>query len=163
MAKPKKELTRKKVLSCFFITVVGFILLNIAFLFIAAITNGLTALYKLIISNNYPDINTNILVGHISLIISILLIGVISFFVLKSKKIKTIYKATYLMVPLATIYAVIGMFLNQWVILVYLLGALFFISVFYYFKHTKKSWLYYYVLILTSVVMLLVILLRVEI
>jgi hypothetical protein len=154
---------KNKILSAVIVTIAGFIMLNLAFLFVSTIPNGLLLLYVRVISNNYPDINTTIMLGYIFLIFSILLLSFISFFILKSKKFKLIYKASYSIIPLATVYAVIGRTLFQLPIIVYLISALFFIGVFYYLYKTKKPWLYYYSLILISVIMLIGSLLHVDI
>ena len=79
----------------------------------------------------------------------VVIIGIISWFVFKSK-LKEIYKAIYMTVPLAVVFVTIGIFLFQWPIAVYLLGTLFGIGALYYFYRTKQHWIYYYTLILVG-------------
>ena len=157
-----KKSNQKKILSALFISVFGFILLNLAFLFVAGFVNGSLALYKLITSKQL-EINNNIFFGHVFLIISILIILIISLFILKSKKIKTLYKATYFMVPLAVVYVIFGMFLSNFTVLLYIISALIFFSVLYYLHRNKQSWLYYYSLIFISIIMLIMNILKIDI
>jgi len=157
-----KKSNQKKILSALFISVFGVILLNLAFLFVAGFVNGSLALYKLITSKQL-EINNNIFFGHVFLIISILIILIISLFILKSKKIKTLYKATYFMVPLAVVYVIFGMFLSNFTVLLYIISALIFFSVLYYLHRNKQSWLYYYSLIFISIIMLIMNILKIDI
>jgi len=89
-------------------------------------------------------------------------IGVISWFVFRSK-LGVLYKAIFMTVPLAVVFATLGIFLYRWPIAAYSLGGLFAIGVLYYFYRTKQPWLYYYTVILIGITMLLVGLLGVEI
>jgi hypothetical protein len=66
-------------------------------------------------------------------------------------------------IPLAVVFATIGMFLYPWPIAVYLLGMAFAISILYHLYRTHKHWLYYYTVILVGAVMALMTILRVDI
>jgi hypothetical protein len=92
----------------------------------------------------------------------VLIIGIISWFIFKSK-LKSIYKAIFMPVPMAVVYATIGMFFNRLPIVVYLLGALFGFSVLCYIYKKKQSWMYYFSLFYITLLMLLVVLLGIEI
>lgn len=137
------------------------VLLNIAFLFdflFQSLLKGFIGLFIPIDLMNqefswFPPIMHFLFVG---------LIGLISWFVFKSK-LKTLCKAVYMIVPLAVIFATIGMFLGQWPVIAYSLGILFSIGILYYFYRTKQPWLYYYTLILISLAMLITSLLGLEI
>lgn len=150
----------KNILFGLFIAVFGFLLLNITFI-IDAIYQGLVRrIVGLIIPFN-PDSKLYWfpLLMHGSFFV---IIGIVSWFVFKSK-LKDIYKATYMIVPLAAVYVTIGMFLNKWPIAIYSIGILFGISVLYYLYRTKMPWLYYYTLILISLLMFIVQILGIDI
>ncbi len=160
----KGELIKNKllrnVLSAVAVAFFGFILLNLTFIFDALYQGIVRWIIGLFVSLN-PDSNLYWFppLMHVSFVI---VIGIISYFIFKSK-LKTIYKAIYFTVPLAAVFATIGMFLYQWQIASYLLGILFGAAVLYYLYRTKQPWIYYYTLILISIVMSLVALLGVEI
>lgn len=150
----------KNILSALIITIFGFILLNLTFLFDVLYQGAIRGLIGIFMPLS-PDSNLYWFppLMHLSFIF---IIGIISLFVFKSK-LKTIYKAIFLAVPLAVVLASIGMFFYQSPIAVYSLGALFSISVLCYFYRTKQPWLYYYTLILISLVLLISVLIGVEI
>lgn len=150
----------KNILLALAVAFFGFILLNLAFIFDAIYQGIVRGLIGLFIPLN-PDTNLYWLplLFHGSFVI---VIGIISFFVFKSK-LKEIYKAIYMTVPLAVVYVTIGIFFYQWQIIVYFLSILFGAAVLYYLFRTKQSWIYYYTLILISFLMLLVALLGIEI
>jgi hypothetical protein len=80
------------------------------------------------------------------------LIVLISWFVFRTK-LKTIYKAIYLTVPLATVLVTLGIFFYQLPVVLFLIAGLIIISLLYYFYRTKQHWIYYYAVILVSVVL----------
>ena len=151
----------KNILSALAVAVFGFILLNVAFLFDFLFQSLLLGFFGIFVPIDLTDSNFSG-VPPIMHILFIGLIGLISWFVFKSK-LKVIYKAVYMTVPLAVVFVTIGMFFYQWPIVGYLLGILFGISVLYYFYRTKQPWIYYYTLILISFIMLIVGLFGVEI
>ena len=138
----------------------GFILLNLTFLFDAIYRGLLRGFVSIFIPLN-PETNIFWLpqLFHGSVII---IISIISWFVFKSN-LKSFYKATYMTVPLAVVYATIGIFFYQWQLIVYLLGTLFSLFILYYLYKNKQSWIYYYTLILITFTMFMVFFLRVEI
>jgi len=150
----------KNIFSALAVAVFGFILLNIAFLF-DSLYQGLVRGFIGIFMPLNPDMDLYWFppLMHFSFVI---IIGLISWFVFKSK-IKSIYKAIFMTVPLAVVFATIGMFLHSLTLAVYLLGILFALCVLYYLYRTKQPWIYYYTLILISLLMFLVILFGVEI
>ena len=150
----------KNILSALAIAVFGFILLNLAFLFdflFQSLVDGIIKLFTPV------DINMN---WHwfppIKHAMFVVIIGLISWFIFKSK-LRVIYKAIYMTVPLAVVFATLGIFFYQPPLVPYLLGFLFSLGVLYYFYRTKQPWIYYYTLILVALVMLLVGILGVEI
>lgn len=150
----------KNILSAVAVAIFGFILLNITFLFDALYQGIIRGIVNLFIPLT-PDTNLYWFppLMHGSFVI---VIGIISWFVFKSKM-KVLYKAIYMTVPLAVVYVTIGIFFYQWQIIVYFLSILFGAAVLYYLYHTKQPWIYYYTLILISFLMLLVALLGIEI
>lgn len=128
----------KKILTIIGIPLVGFILLNITFLFAALFHT----IFNRLFSGHYEIISRWIPASrHILFAIVIILI---SWFILKSKKIKELYQATYAVVPTATILVTIGIFLYQRPLAVYSLSVLFFGAIIYYLYRKKKPWFYYY-------------------
>ena len=158
--KETRNLIVKNIFSALAVAVFGFILLNIAFLFDALYQGIVRAFIGLFVSFGLNmDLYWFPPLMHISFVV---IIGLISWFIFKSK-LKLIYKAIFMTVPLAVVFATIGMFLYKWIWAVYLLGILFGAGVLYYLYRTKQPWIYYYTLILISLLMFLVILFGVEI
>jgi hypothetical protein len=65
-----------------------------------------------------------------------------SWFILKSK-LRTLFKAIYLPVPLAVVYVTFGIFLYQWLLAEYAICSLFGFGVIFYLYKTRQPWLYY--------------------
>ena len=158
--KETRNLIVKNIFSALAVAVFGFILLNVAFLF-DALYQGLVRGFIGIFMPLNPDMDLYWFppLMHISFVV---IIGLISWFIFKSK-LKSIYKAIFMTVPLAVVFATIGMFLHRWIWASYLVGILFALGVLYYLYRTKQPWIYCYTLILISLLMLLVILFGVEI
>jgi hypothetical protein len=150
----------KNILFALAIIVFGFILLSTAFLLDALFQRLIDLILSIFIKG---DLNMDLAwfppLKHGLFAIVIL---IISWFMFKSK-LKTIFKAIYMPVPLAAVFATIGIFFYQLPIIVYFLGILFFLIVLFYLYKSKKPWPYYFTLILVSIVMLLVMILGVEI
>jgi len=150
----------KNVLTALLVAVLGFILLNLTFVF-DALYQGLV---RAIIRPFSPeDIEMSVKwyppLLHWSFVV---VIGIISWFVFKSK-ISTFWKAVYLCVPVAVVMATIGLSLADWPIVVYALSVLFSGSFLYYFITNKKPWLYSFSVIFVSLALLLMMLTGVEI
>lgn len=150
----------KNVLSALAVTVFGFILLNLAFLFDFIYQSLVDYIVKLFTS---ADINMDwVWYPPFKHVIFIMIIGLITWAIFRTKW-PTLIKAIYLTVPLAVVLATCGMFLYRWPPLALVVGGLFSVGVLVYFYRTKQSWLYFYTLILISLVMLMVTILGVEI
>ena len=160
MKKLLKNPLVKNILSAVAVTIFGFILLNLTFIFDAVYQGLLRRLVGLFIPLT-PDTNLYWLppLFHGSFVV---VIGIISWFVFRSK-LKVLYKAVYMTVPVAVVLATVGIFLYRWPTVAYSIGGLFTLSVLYYFYRTKQHWLYYYTVILVGFVMLIAGLLGVEI
>jgi len=150
----------KNILSALAVAVFGFILLNLAFIFDALFQNVVKRFLRLFTStdlnmayNWYPP------TMHATFVVIICLI---SWPVFRSK-LGTLYKATYMTVPLAVVFVTLGISFYRRPAIAYALGGLFGIGVLYYLYRTKKPWLYYYALILIGLVMLMVGLFKIEI
>lgn len=143
----KKSKLAKNILSVLAVAVFGLILLNLTFIFDALYQGVIRGIVQLFIPLT-PDTNIFWLPGlfHGSFVV---VIGIISLFVFKSK-LKVLYKAIYMTVPVAVVLATVGIFFYQWPIIPYLLGTLIVIGTLYYFYRTKQPWLYYYTVILVS-------------
>ncbi|MFH1182071.1 MAG: hypothetical protein V1702_03885 [Candidatus Woesearchaeota archaeon] len=150
----------KNILSALAVAVFGFILLNLAFIFYALFIGLMRGIIGLFVP---LDENTTIYwLPPLMHALTTAVILLISWLILKSK-LRVLFKAIYMTVPLAVVYATMGMFLYPWPAAAYLLGGLFFLSVLYYLHRTKQPWLYYYTLVLISFLMLMVGVLGVEI
>ena len=155
-----KNPTIKNILSALAVAGFGFILLNLTFLFDFLFQSLVDGIIKLFTT---ADIN---MTWHwfppVKHAVFVVIIGLISWPIFRSK-LRLLYKAIYMTMPLAVVFVTIGMFLGQWPVFAYSLGGLFGIGVLYYFHRTKQPWLYYYTAILIGITMLLVGLLGVEI
>lgn len=155
----KKPIT-KKILLAIAVAGFGFILLNLAFIFDFLFQSLIRSLAMIFIPIDFMGEYSWVPpLMHASFVV---IIGLIFWFIFRSK-LGMFFKATYLMVPLAVVYATIGMFLYPWPLAVYPLGSFFGLSVLYYLHRTKQSWLYYYSLALISLAMLLMGIFGVEI
>ena len=150
----------KNILSVLAVAFFGFILLNLAFMFDFLFQSLIIVILKLFIKGDmfavYPWLPP---VMHVLFVI---VIGLISWLVFRSK-LRVLFKATYMTVPLAVVFVTIGMSLYSWPVSSYLIGSLFAILVSYYFYRTKQPWLYYFTLILISLIMLIGAILGMEI
>jgi hypothetical protein len=140
----------KKILLALAVAGLGFVLLNLTFIFdwffqsaIMALMRIFTPVDLLMVSRGFPPLLHGLF---------LIVIGLISWAVFRSK-LSVFLKAVYMLVPVAVGLATLGMFLYRWPIVVYSLGALFVIGVLYYFYRTKQPWLYYYAVILISLVL----------
>jgi len=79
----------------------------------------------------------------------LVLIAIISYFIFKSK-LKTIYKATYLVVPVAVFLVTLGILLYQQPPVLYPLGFVLCLGVLYFFYRKRLPWLYYFSFIFIS-------------
>ena len=138
----------KNILSVLGVTIFGYILLNVTFIFdtiYQGIIRGIIGLFTPL------DPNMNLYwfppVIHSSFVI---IIGLISWFVFRSK-LKVLYKAIYMTVPVAVVLVTVGIFLYQWPIISYSLGTLLCLGTLYYFYKTKQPWLYYYAVVLVGI------------
>lgn len=135
----------KNVLSALAVAFFGFILLTLTFIFDALFQSLVDWIVKL-----FTSVDFNI-AWHwfppIKHALFVVIIGIISWLVFRSK-LKVLYKAIYLTVPVAVVLATIGMFLYRWPIVGYSVGSLLCIGTLYYFYRTKQHWIYYYTVIL---------------
>lgn len=150
----------KNILSAIAVALFGFILLNLAFLFdfifqslIDSIISPFTSVDFNMTWHWFPPVKHALFV---------VVVGLISLFIFKTKM-RVLFKAIYMTVPLAVVFVTLSIFLYRWPIAAYLLGSLFSIGALYYFYRTKQPWIYYYTLILVILAMLIIGLLGVEI
>ncbi|MFA5745508.1 MAG: hypothetical protein WCX82_01570 [archaeon] len=151
----------EKILSGIGIIVIGYVLLILTFLLAAVFQGLLSRLFGLFIQLNENSPYT--IIPGIMRQLFLIFIFFISWLILHKSKLPDFWKATYLVVPLATIFVTIGIFFYQTPAIVYLLGLIFGVAVFYYLYKTKKSWLYYFSFFFICIVMLLVQFLKIEI
>lgn len=142
----------KNILSALSVAFFSFVLLNLTFMFDFFI-HSLIGLF-------FPG--TNRWFPQMKNIIFIITIILISLLVFKSK-LRELFKAIYLTVPLTVIFITIGIFLYRWPILTYSVSGLILGSIVFYLYRNKKSWLYYYSVILVASVLLIMNLFRIDI
>lgn len=140
----------KNILSALVVGASGFILLNLTFMVFAFVTK----FFELILPFNLVPIS--------GLIAGSVIIAVLSWLIFRSK-LGTIYKATYMTVPVAVVLVLIGISFYPWPWLAITLGGLFSVSILTYLIRAKKPWLYSFSLILVSLVLLIMTLLGVDI
>jgi hypothetical protein len=150
----------KNILSAVAVAGFGFVLLGLTFLFdflFQSLVDGVTRLFTSADFNMawywFPPTK------HAMFVV---IIGLISWPIFRSK-LGVLYKAMYMTVPLAVIFATIGIFLYHWPIVPYLVGGLFTVGLLFYFYRTKQPWLYYYTLILVALSLMIFTLLGGEI
>jgi hypothetical protein len=140
----------KNILSALAVAGFSFIMLNFTFLFdflFQSLADGIIKLFTT------ADIN---MTWHwfppAKHAVFVVIIGLISWLIFRSK-LRALYKAIYMTVPLSVVFVTLGMFLYRWPVVVYSIGSLFGVSVLYYFYRTKRPWLYYYTVILVGLVL----------
>lgn len=142
-----KDHVIKNILLALAVLIFGFILLNLTFLFDALFQSAIRGLVGFFIPLNLTmDLYWFPPLMHGSFVI---VIGLISWLVFRSK-IKALYKAIFMTVPVAVILVTVGIFLSRWPIISYFVGSLLCFSALYYFYRTKQPWLYYYSVVLVG-------------
>jgi len=137
----------KNILSAIAVALFGWILLNLTFLFVFLFQSVIDVAIKLFTP---VDINRAWQwFPPIKHFLFVIIIGLVSWFVFKSK-LKTLYKAIYMTVPLAVVFVSIGIFFYRTPLVAYFLGGLITFGLLYHFYRTKKPWLYYYTVILVA-------------
>lgn len=140
----------KNILSAVAVAVFGLIMLNIAFIFDFIFQSLIIGAIKIFTAGD-PSMEL-FWFPPVMHILFMIVIGLISRFVLKSK-LKPLFKAIYMTVPLAVVFVTIGMFLYRWPAAAYSLGGLFGAGVLYYLYRAKQPWIYYYTVILVGLVL----------
>jgi hypothetical protein len=142
----------KKILSALGVTVLGYVLLNLTFIFDALFQGLLRLIFRLFTPVDLMmTFNWFVPLMHGSFLI---VIGLLTFAIFRSK-LSVFLKAVYMPVPVAMGLATLGIFLYPWPVAVYSLGALACLGVLYYFYRTKQPWLYYFAVILTSLTLVI--------
>ena len=155
-----KNRIAKNILSALAVAGFGFLLLNVAFIFDFLFQSLVMGCIKFFVPF---DIMMNLAwfpqMMHLAFLA---IIGLITWAVFRTKW-RVLYKAIYMTVPLATVFATFGMFFYRWPVAAYSLSGLFGLAILYHLYTTKQPWLYYYTLILVSLAMLMVGILGLEI
>lgn len=150
MPKFFKQPIVKNVLSAVAVAGIGFILLGLTFLFDFLYQTLIRRIVMIFIPlNPEMDIYWFPPLMHGSFVV---VIGLISWLIFRTKWHKLI-KATCMTVPTAVALATLGIFLYNWPIAPFAVGALLVGGTLYYFYQTKQPWLYYYAVILVSLVL----------
>ncbi len=139
-----------------FIALSGFVLLNLTFLFYAAIINGV----EMLLPSGFVQNNGWYMPVMMALISLGIIIGYI--FVYKSK-IEDIYKATLMTIPTAIILIMDGIALYRWSYAAFPVGAILTAGALYYFYKAKKPWLYWFAVIIVALALTVMVITGTEI
>jgi hypothetical protein len=82
-------------------------------------------------------------------VVFLAIIGLASVFVFRSG-LPRLAKATFAVVPVAVVLAMVGISLNRWPPLVYAVGAVCVSGSLLYLRLTRQSWVYYYAILLVA-------------
>jgi hypothetical protein len=152
--------TLRGLLSCLAVIVFGFILLNATFLAAFLFNSAIDLVLRLFIRGDLNmDLSWYPLLKHM---LFFMIIAAVSWIVLR-RRLKPLYKAIFMVVPLTTAYVSLGIFLYRWPTIAFISGLALFIGVLLYLRKIKAYWLYYFALILMSTVMVLTWILGVDI
>lgn len=142
----------KYIFSLILIPFFGFILLNLTFLLFALFYFSVSKLVNIFVTIN-PEMNWYWFPSLMRFCFMVIIL-LITFFIFRSK-LKTIFKAIFLIVPVATVLVIMETFLYNFPAILFVLGFLLISGVIYYLYKTKQPWIYYYSLILTSLVLVI--------
>lgn len=133
---------------CFF----GIILLNLTFMFDALYQGAIRRIVMMFMPFNPESTMYRFpILMHGSFVV---IIGIISRFIFKSKM-RTLFKAIYMPVPVATVLVMLGMFLSNKPTISYTVGTVLCLITLYYFYRTKQPWIYYFAVIVTALTLVI--------
>jgi hypothetical protein len=132
------------------IVILGFILLNLTFLFNFLIFG----LFDLIIPKNLVETREWQWLPSVRHFLFLVIIGLISWPVLRSR-LGVLPKAIYLTVPVAVTLVTVGILLNSSPVLAYLISALITVAVIVYLYLTRRPWMYFFSVIVVAVALLI--------
>ena len=132
----------------FVIPIAGLVLLNLAFALTACIRYALFLLY------NPTTGDEPFFMPRFFHVITPLIFMGISYLVLRNKRLKDIYKATFSVVPTAVLLVYTGIYHYNWPLAVYIVSGLILAAIFFYLYRTKRHWMYYYAVSLISLALL---------
>jgi len=145
------------IVALFVIPIVGFILLNISFLFSAVIRYSFYVLFDAL---NFSPKQWMPIFFHL---LTAFLLLLTSFLVLRSKRFGDLAKATFCVVPTAVALVYVGIFLSNWPIPLYILSAIIVGIIIFYLYKNNKPWIYYYSVGLVSLALLIMMILGIDI
>ncbi len=143
----KRQNLLKNLLDALLVAVLGFLLLNLAFVVYAGAYNLAFRAMRLGAGEGMDFANAA--PPQILRIVLAVLIILLSWFVLRSK-LNVILKAAFLMVPVATALVTIGIYLYETPVLTYLLGGLICAGLLFWLFKNKWHWLYMYSVLLVA-------------
>jgi hypothetical protein len=160
MLKILKNKNVKNILSAVAVTIFGFILLNLTFIFDAFYQGIIRRIVGFFIALG-PETNLYWFppLMHGSFVV---IIGLISWVIFRTKW-RVLFKAIFMVVPVAVVLVTFGIFLYRWPFILYTISGLFSCGILYYLYKTKLPWLYYYSVILISLILLIMSIMGVDI
>ena len=139
----------KNILSALAIVFFGFILLNITFL----LNFLFFSLVDLLIPQRLTETGGWQWFPPARHLLFLVIIGLISWPILRSR-LRSLFKAIYLVVPVAVTLVTIGLLLNTLPVLSYLICALLTLGTLVYLYLTRRPWLYFFAVIIVAFALL---------
>jgi len=138
----------KNILSAVAVVGFGFVLLNLTFIFFAAVGFLITFL----VPGGLEAVQSWI--GPVSFAVSTLFIAIFSWLIFRSGW-PTLVKAIYMTVPTAVVLVLDGILFYRWPIIANSIGTLLVLATLYFFYRTEQPWLYFFSVILVSLALLI--------
>lgn len=149
------------ILSAAAIIGVGFILFNVAFI-LAWLVNTIVQIPLDVFLPDGTRSNYS-LVSTIQYVVYLIIVAIISWLILKSKKFSVLVKAIYLTMPTMIIFVTMGMLFNKTPIIMIGLSAVIALGAFYYLYLKKLPWQYWLAIAYVLFVTFCIVIIRVEI
>lgn len=135
----KLTIWQKNILSMLVIVVAGFILFNVAFI-LAFLVNRV---FNLLIFSPIDWSGGSGTIHGLWHYVYVFLILLISWFIFRSR-LKDLWMAAYLTMPLMVVLAEVGLHLYRWPVLVWTCGAVIAALALFFLYKSKRSWVYYF-------------------
>lgn len=147
----------KRLLVLVAIPVIGAILLNLTFIADFLFQTAIDRIFGIDYATTMqtPPVNKHLLF--------LILILIISWLIFRAKRIGDFIKALYSIVPVAVLFATIGILLYSWPVIIYVACTAIYLVLVLYLFLTKKSWMYYYSISLVALILLVMSLYGVQI
>jgi len=142
-----KNLWVRRIAEAIFILAIGFVLLNLTFMFFAAVAWGIALGFGgMELVRHW--------IGPVSFGASTLLIGLFTWLILRAKW-SVLIKAVWLVVPTAVVLVLLGIGFYRWPWISYISGGILTGITLYLFYRFRSPWLYWFAVLATSLTLLI--------